>query len=373
LKLFLKKIYNPLSVRNFCVKMDIERRVLEMIRGEKKAPIAMACLAVLSLLYRSVVSLRNMAYDGGVFSSEKLCVPVISVGNVVAGGTGKTPFVHLLASRLQDKVRLGILTRGFRSDIEKSGLVKQIAYGNGPLFSAKHCGDEPYLLAKKISAPIWVGADRTRSGRIAIAQGVNCLILDDAMQHRRLKRDFEIVIVDANDPFSKGRYLPWGLLRDSPKRLKNATLIIVSHVKGDDHFGQIKAAITPLSDSPLIGVRTEVLEKEKFTPRKVGVFCGIGQPARFLQAVRDLNQEIVDTLILKDHAVLSKGQLENFAKRCLQKGAEVLLCTEKDFVKLYSGNASCLDIVAVEVKMKIVAGQEYWDPFIDNILDKVVK
>jgi tetraacyldisaccharide 4'-kinase len=353
--------------------MEIEQRVLEMIREERKAPVAAAGLAMLSLFYRSGVSLRNMAYDSGLFSSEKLPIPVISVGNVVAGGTGKTPFVQLLVSRLQGKVRLGILTRGFRSHIEKMGLIKQIADGNGPLFPAKQCGDEPYLLAKKTNVPIWVGADRVKSGRMAVAQGLNCLVLDDAMQHRRLKRDFEIAIVDGDDPFSKGRYLPWGLLRDSPKRLKNASLIVVSHIKGDDHFRQIEAAITPLSDSPLIGVRTEVLEKERFTPRKVGVFCGIGQPARFLQAVRDLNQEIVDTLILKDHAALKKGQLENFAKRCLEKGAEVLLCTEKDHVKLYPSNASCLDIIAVEVEMKIVAGREHWDRFIDNILDKVIK
>jgi tetraacyldisaccharide 4'-kinase len=161
-----------------------------------------------------------------------------------------------------------------------------------------------------------VGANRVKSGRTAIAEGVNCLLLDDGMQHRRLGRDFEIGVVDGSDPFSGGKFLPWGMLRDSPKRLKNATLIVATHVKDRAHFERVQTQIARYSRAPVVCTCLEVLNKNIFVPRKVGVLCGIGQPARFLQTVRDLNQEIVDTLILNDHEPLHNAQLENFAANC---------------------------------------------------------
>ncbi len=264
------------------------------------------------------------------------------------------------------------MTRGFRSQIEQSGRIEQISKGSGPLLPAGECGDEPFFLAQKTKASIWVGADRILSGRRAIADGANCLLLDDGMQHRRLRRDFEIVIVDGADPFSKGRFLPWGLLRDSPKRLKNASAIVVTHVKDTAHFRRIQTLISPFSRAPLIGTQVEILNKDRFSPRKIGVFCGIGQPSRFLQTARDLNQEIVDTLILRDHGVLQNGQLEKFAKNCHKKGAEALLCTEKDYVKLSPNLSLGLEIIPVGIELKIIAGKEHWEQLIDNILDKVV-
>ncbi|MBS0603423.1 MAG: tetraacyldisaccharide 4'-kinase [Verrucomicrobia bacterium] len=353
--------------------MDLERSILQIIRDEKKAPVAKAGLAALSVVYRGLIAARNFAYDQGLFSSLRLPVPVVSVGNVVVGGTGKTPLVHLLAGALQDKVRLGILTRGFRSQIEKSGHVKQISSGSGPRYSAGECGDEPYFLAQKTRAQVWVGADRRSSGKLAIGEGVNCILLDDGMQHRRLKRDFEIVIVDGSDPFSKGRFLPWGLLRDSPKRLKNADLIVATHVQDQNHYLQLQNSLSVYSRAPVIGTQIDILQKECFSPRKVGVFCGIGQPARFLQTARDLKSEIVDTLILKDHGSVDQGILQAFAEQCKDKGAVALLCTEKDYVKLSPGLRLCLDIVPVGIELKIIAGKEHWEHLIEKILDKVEK
>lgn len=349
--------------------MSIEKAILQIIRGERQVPGVLPCLATLSALYRLALSFRNWAYDRGLFSSEKLPVPVISVGNVTFGGTGKTPLVHLLANLLQEKARLAILTRGYRSQIEKSGALKQISTGEGPLFSPEECGDEPWFLAQKTKASIWVGADRVSSGKRAIAEGANCLLLDDGMQHRRLKRDFEIVVVDGTDPFSQGRFLPRGALRDSPKRLKNAGLIVATHVEDEAHFAQIQKQVSRFSGAPLIGTCTEVVGKEKFSPRKVGVFCGIGQPTHFLQTVRDLNQEIVDTLILNDHEALQSGPLEHFAKQCVEKGAEALLCTEKDYVKLSLPNSLPIDVIPVAIALKITFGKEHWEQYIGNMKD----
>jgi tetraacyldisaccharide 4'-kinase len=355
------------------VVMDFERDLLEMIRGEKKAPLIKGCLAGLSIIYRSVIAARNFAYDRGWLSSVQLPSIVISVGNIIVGGTGKTPFVHLLASQLQQKVRLAILTRGFRSQIEKSGKIQKISSENGPLFSPQECGDEPYFLAQKTKASIWVGADRVASGHLAIKEGAQCLLLDDGMQHRRLKRNFEIVILDGLDPLSRGRFLPLGLLRDSPKRLQAADLIVFTHVKDQAHYLELQKQLHCYTHAPTIATRIEVLNKKSEVPRKVGVFCGIGTPARFLQTVRDLKSEIVDTLILKDHESLQSGQLQKFAENCREKGAEALLCTEKDDVKLFPNPSLCLKIKPIEIQLKIIGGKEHWEKLIENILDRIVK
>ncbi|MGC1877784.1 MAG: tetraacyldisaccharide 4'-kinase [Rhabdochlamydiaceae bacterium] len=353
--------------------MDLEHSLLKIIRGEKKAPILMGGLAALSTLYRSAIAARNLAYDRGWISSIKLPAVVVSIGNIVVGGTGKTPLVHLLASELQSKVQLAILTRGYRSSIERSGRCRQISSGNGPLCQSEECGDEPYFLAQKTRASIWVGGDRVASGRLAIAEGANCLLLDDGMQHRGLKRDFEIVILDGTDPFSKERFLPWGLLRDTPKRLRFADLIVFTHVKDQKHHQQLQKQLSPFTHAPAVAFQIEVLNKQLFPPRKVGVFCGIGKPTHFLQTIRDLKSEIVDTLILKDHASLQKGELRDFAKKCREKGAEALLCTEKDYVKISPDPSLCLKIDPVEIQLKILTGKEHWETLIENILDRIFK
>ncbi len=274
-------------------------------------------------------------------------------------------------------MRLGILTRGFRSEMERSGAMKKISSGKGPICSAKECGDEPYLLAQKTKAHIWVGADRAKSGQLAVKEGIECLLLDDGMQHRRLERDIEIVVIDGSDPLSRGRFLPWGLLRDSPKRLQSADWIVATHVNDFEIYQQVQAVVAHLTSAPMIGTRIEVLNKEQFALLKVGIFCGIGQPAKFLQTVRDLKSEIVDTFILKDHGSLTISQLEKFAKKCRDRGAEALLCTEKDFVKLdriLLANACFpLSIIPVAIELKISFGKEHWDDLIKNILDKVEK
>lgn len=353
--------------------MSLESYLLDMIRGDKKAPLLMGGLAGLSMFYRSLVAARNFAYDRRWLPSVQLPSVVISVGNVVAGGTGKTPLVHLLASELQQKVRLAILTRGYRSQIERSGKVQKISSGNGPLFSPEECGDEPYLLAQKTNAEIWVGADRISSGRLAIQEGAQCLLLDDGMQHRRLKRDFEIAVVDGIDPFSQERFLPWGLLRDSPKRLHSADLIVLTHIKNQKHYKQLRKQLKPLTQAPIIATQIEVLNSNPLIPRKVAVFCGIGKPDRFLQTVRDLKSEIVDTLLLKDHGCLQSGQLQKFAEASRAQGAEALLCTEKDYVKLSPDSSVCLNVEPVEIQLKITEGKEHWEKLIGTILDRIVK
>ncbi len=356
----------------FLLKRDfyvlLEEKVLQIMRGEKKSPLLQSLLAVLSQGYRAGIFLRNKGYDHHLLPSFRLTKTVISIGNVATCGTGKTPFTHLLASLLSSQVELAILTRGFKSAIERSGDNQQIPCLS--MASAEKYGDEPLLLARKTKLPVWVGADRVKSGNLAIQAGANCLLLDDGMQHRRLHRDIEIVLVDGKDPLSKNRFLPYGFLRDSLSRFKTATVVVATHIQDKTHYNRVKTLLAPFSSAPLIGVRTQVLNPP-LPPAKVGVFCGIGQPERFLQTVRDLNQEIVDTLICKDHEIPQVGQLELFARQCLAKGAKALLCTEKDAVKLSLPLSLDLPIIPIEIGLEIVEGESHLQQLIETIVKKV--
>lgn len=349
--------------------MDIEQYVVEVMRSQRKAPLLRPVLGGLSRAYRSLIALRNIGYQKNILTSHALGIPVVSIGNLTVGGTGKTPLVHMLVSELEKKMDLAILTRGFRSGFAKRGEICRISAGTGPLFSAEECGDEPYFLAQKTRSSIWVGADRVESGKRAIEAGAQCLVLDDGFQHRRLKRDVEIVVVDANDPISGGNFLPLGFLRDSPTRLKEADLIVLSHARDEEHVQEIQAELSRYTHSPVMGVRVKVVNSERFTPGKAALFCGIGSPHRFMQTVRDLKQEIVDTLILKDHQKPTPAVLEDFAGRCKEKGARYLLCTEKDSVVF--PQTQHLEIIPVEMQLEIIAGKEHWSRLLENILDKV--
>ena len=328
-------------------------------------------LTSLSYLFRAGVGLRHFAYAKEWISKTQLNVPVISVGNIVLGGTGKTPFVQMLTRALQDFYKTAILSRGFRSQIERSGKVLKISSQGQPLYPAEECGDEPFCLAQETMADIWVGCDRVECGHRAIQDGAQCLILDDGMQHRQLARDIEIVVVDAKDPFSKGRFFPRGLLRDFPSRLKEAHLIVANHIADPAHFTSLQRELKKYTPAPLLGVHVEFTEKERIRHKRAGVYCGIGRPERFIDALRALEVDIVDTLVLLDHRKPEEGQLRRFVDVCQKKGADLILCTMKDYVKLPLKFCCALPLFPVKMKLQISSGKEHWDTLIKNIADRI--
>lgn len=243
--------------------------------------------APFSWIYAVVISIRNFLYDKKIFPAARVDALVISVGNIVAGGTGKTPFVLLLAKTLLPR-KVAILTRG---------------YG----------GDEPLILARRLpQVPIYVGKDRVHLAKQAIQEGAGVLILDDGFQYRKLSRDLDIVLLDGRE---KGHYLPWGFLRDSPKRLQQAGALFV---QGKDYRTKV-SRILDFQEREIPSIRGW----------KIGFFCGIARPEKFRQTLTDLGAEIVSEWILADHEAPSISKLKTFAK-----GLEAILCTEKDFVKL---------------------------------------
>lgn len=326
--------------------MTLESYVLEVMDGKRRGK---TLLHALSYLYQGGVALRNLAYDTRFFSSAKVKVPVISVGNIVVGGTGKTPLVKMLAEELSKTLKVAILSRGYRSKIENSGDVLCI-HAETPV---EVCGDEPFWLACQLpQVAVWVGKNRVASAKRAIEKGAEVLLLDDGMQYRDLQRDMEIVVMDGEDLFGKGYFLPRGLLRDTPLRLKKAALVVVNNAKCHE---KIKEKLSSYTNAPLMFVRMKLQENLK--GKRVGVFCAIGKPTRFLESIKDAGAEVLSTFFKPDHDPFLPEELSLFAQK---SGADMIVCTQKDYVKIPHQFSCSLPILPLQGEFEIVSGKEEW-------------
>lgn len=341
--------------------MGLDTVVLDYIQGRRSSKFVLGLLRCMSLLYGTGVRLRNVFYDKGWAYVEHLPASVISVGNIVAGGTGKTPFVGFLARSLKSRP-VAILSRGYRSKIEASGGVSRISLET----TAALCGDEPFWLASQFpTMAVWVGKDRVKAGKRALQEGAKILILDDGLQYRRLGRNIEIILLDALDLFGGGHFLPRGLLRDSPSRLAKADLIVLNHVQDLSQYEILKSALKALTTAPSIAMR--YVPKVSYQGKRVGVFCGIAKPDRFLTTVKQSGADIAASLFLGDHEGISEEHLKAFAKACKKEGADCLLCTEKDRVKLKTDIHAELPIFSLEAELEIVAGQKAWNELLQKV------
>lgn len=338
-------------------------------------------LKLLSYGYRTGVSVRNFAHDRGLLTTFTPPVPVVvSIGNIVAGGTGKTPVTLLLAEELAEKYSVALLCRGYRSPAEKRDIPLILSRGDGPEYSAAYCGDEPYLLAKRVKkAAVFVGKNRIRASILAAQHGAEIILLDDGMQHRKLARDFEIVVVDAHDPFGKGDFLPRGLLRECPTALNKGDVVVVNNVASIEHLDSVKRRLRSYTSAPIVATAPEVSSIESscglgvptLSGAKVGLFSGIANPKRFRALAEQQGARIVAELNSPDHTLPSVKALKNFALHAQKRGAKFLLCTEKDRVKVETGFECALPIASLNIRLKIISGSTEWNQLIDNIKKRV--
>lgn len=348
----------------------LEHFFSEIISGHRPAGVLKPFLFCLSYLYRWILKYRHFAYDRGWFSTYSSGTLTISVGNITVGGTGKTPFVAFLTKNLEAYAKVAILTRGFRSETEKTKKSLHLIKGKG--ISPGVCGDEPLWLAENTNASIWVGRDRYQSACRARDEGATCLILEDGFQHRRLKRNDEVVLVDAQDPFSSEKLLPYGRLRDLPERLACADLIIATRTKNFNQYRKIKKALVRYTRAPVVAMQTLIVAKPEWRGERWGVFCGIAQPQYFLEDIRSCGVKIVGVEILLDHEPVELPLLKQFMKRCASQGATKIVCTEKDAVKWPRGIEQLpLPVEAIPMHLKIIAGQEHWDQWIRSVKERL--
>lgn len=357
----------------------LEFYFLSVIKGTRKGFIAAVLRFILLLLsfpYRLTVAFRNWLFDHGWLRSYIPPVPlVISIGNITVGGTGKTPVTLMFAEELSSLTQLAILSRGYRSQAENFSIPLLLHKKKGLLHPASLCGDEPHLLAHNLpEVMVIVGKDRYQSSKVAARMGARALILDDGMQHRGIARDLEVIVIDQLDPFGYGYFLPRGLLREGRHSLRRADLIIINHAHDKELSEDIQRQISRYSSAPFIRTCLEVIGifdlKNKPIELKagtnVGIFCGIAHPEYFKKTVEQLGLHVIDELSFPDHDAMNLDKLTLYSKQCLDKKGSILLCTEKDKVKLNDTGGLALTIGWVKTRLRIIEGQEQWQTIMER-------
>lgn len=339
--------------------MKLESHIISIIEGEKEAPISKALMRLVSGGYRTGSLFHRMAYDF-LLPKTRLSLPVISVGNIVAGGSGKTPFIHYLAKELAPK-KVAILSRGYKRKSNKTLVVTEDML-------AEECGDEPKLLKHKLpEVSILVGKDRAYLGLQASALGAEILLIDDGLQHRKLHRDVEIITMEANNLFGGGHFLPYGYLRDSPKSLSYAHLIVLSGVKDKKHFNDIEKKLRKWTDAPIISMKAIYENREEIAGKKVGGFCAIARPQRFFKTLESLGCEVVSSSCKPDHDPFSTKELAILAQQAKEKGAERLVCTEKDAIKWSQALELALPITPLQMVLEPQFGGQHLETLIHGV------
>lgn len=310
-------------------------------------------LPPLSLLYGAVTRTRLSLYRRGTFQTTKLERPVISVGNITTGGTGKTPLVEWVTRTIAAAgKKVCILTRGYgRKDPHLQVIVSD---GYGVLASPSEAGDEPYLLATRLKgmAAVISSADRIAAGREAIKDfGAECFVLDDGFQHLRLARDLNIVTIDATNPWGGGSLLPYGRLRETPEGLSRADCVVLTRCNLVDSVDALRQDILrltgerPIFESQMRGVRVTPLKNGPnglTQASRVAAFCAVGNPSSFFANLRQAGFELALEKSFPDHHVYSQDEIDSLIQSAQETGAESLITTAKDAVKLRTLSFSLL-------------------------------
>ncbi len=322
-------------------------------------------LFFLSFFYRLIINLRNWLYDKQIFTSASLSCPVISVGNITVGGTGKTPCVIMVTKiLLRHGFKPAVISRGYGG--KKGKKVNVVSDGSNILLDAEVAGDEPLMLARALpGVPVITGAKRTAAGSAAVRNfGANIIICDDAFQHRKIARDIDIVLLDYERPFSNGLLLPAGALREPPKSLKRADCLIMTRVDEKAVFNKAAHKIADYFQREVFLSRHVVRDVAKgddaasmpltaLQGKKICAFCGIAQPDSFRKMLVDARAEIISFDAYPDHYAYHSCDVEELKDKFIRCHADYLLTTEKDAVRLekYPSFIKILSILRVEMEI----------------------
>jgi len=295
-------------------------------------------LPPLSALYGAVTRTRLSLYRRGTFHTTKLDRPVISVGNLTAGGTGKTPLVEWIAKTIaREGKKVCILTRGYGRENPQRQVV--VSDSQTILATATEAGDEPYLLATKLlgAAAVISNADRISAGRYAIENfGSNCFVLDDGFQHLRLARDLNIVTIDATNPWGGGQLLPYGRLREPPSGLSRADCVVLTRCDQAQNVDTIRKEVSGLIRGHTVFESTMQPVKNLFPTGPVAAFCAVGNPQSFFTELRQAQYDVVLEKTFADHHAYSQRDVDDLVRAATDAGATGLITTAKDAVKLRS-------------------------------------
>jgi tetraacyldisaccharide 4'-kinase len=307
----------------------------------------------LSSIYASVVAVRNALYDCGVLRTRCLQGPVVSVGNLSLGGSGKTPFVILLGELLRARgVKFDVLSRGYGR--KSRGLLLVDPGGVSPQF-----GDEPLLIARKLQVPVIVGEDRFAAGTFAESRfGQQLHLLDDGFQHRQLHRDFDVVLVTPQD--ATDRLIPAGRLREPLASLRRADAVVLTSGASPESF--------PLNGKLIWRVRRGILPQN--VPRRPVVFCGIARPQNFVLQLRTANVEPAAEAFYRDHHAYTEQDIRDLLALKQKSEAGGFVTTEKDAVNLGFHLSVLQPLSVVPVQMQLADAANALDTILRTVADR---
>jgi tetraacyldisaccharide 4'-kinase len=306
-----------------------------------------------SSIYGVAVRARNALYDRKRLRAKRLNGPVVSVGNLAAGGSGKTPFVMLLGELLKSRgVKFDVLSRGYG---RKSRGVQLVDPGGLP----QQFGDEPLLIARRLQVPVIVGEDRYEGGRFAEDRfGAQLHLLDDGFQHRGLARDFDIVLITPQD--ASDRLLPAGRLREPLNALRRADAVVLASGASEEAF--------PLQGKRMWRVKRGIVAEA--IPARPVVFCGIARPQNFLLQLRAANVEPAAQAFYRDHHAYHEKDVRELLELKQRSEAGGFVTTEKDAVNLGPYLSALTPLTVVRVRMELVDAANGVDTILRKIEDR---
>lgn len=319
-------------------------------------------------MYAWLMSLRNYLFTKQIIKSYELHIPVISIGNISVGGTGKTPHVDLLLKQLVKKYKPAVVSRAYKAQaqsIQKVDLNKKSA--------ALYYGDEPCLLQQKNpEAKVFVGPQKYQTAQWVEKnyQDVNVLVVDDGFQHRKLKRNLDIVLLDTSVPKEHYRLLPWGRLREDLVSLQRADVIILTKTEMASKE-TLKFLLEKIPSDKMIfkswieaskfvfqSVKKEWMEVKQLNAKKAFYFCALAQPQSFIELMqKDYGMEVVGGKAFPDHYAYQEEDLQHIQQAFSQSRADILMTTEKDFIKL-PAHFSCW---VVPIKIKLDREEKFYE------------
>jgi tetraacyldisaccharide 4'-kinase len=358
----------------------------KLVSGQKKgltAVLLRTILVVAATIYALIIRLRNLLYDKDILKAQRIKIPVISIGNITLGGTGKTPLVVWLCNLLQQRnLSCAVLTRGY-----KTHTTRHITSNE----NSDAITDEPALLYENChNVEIIVDPDRVAGAAKAISKfGSKILIMDDGFQHRRLVRDLDIVTIDATRPFGYEKIFPAGLLREPITSLRRAGAVVITRCDqiSENELDKIKQRLRSVNPNILVAqaIHAAVNIKsrdntetsiEQLKGVRIYGFCGIGNPNAFFNTIETLEAVIVGSKIFNDHYKYTPASLEDIYSQARIAEADLILTTQKDWTKIKHLEPVKKDIrlAYLAIEIKFIADQDKLTCLInDTIEGKITK
>lgn len=375
-----------------------ERYAVDVILERREGGRANALKFVLggfAKVYKQAVQIRLGLYRRRLLRPQELGCPVVSVGNLTVGGTGKTPVAEMLARELQRRGRrVAILSRGYKSVPRpfaqrlRNKIFKHldlfppriVSDGKEVLLDSRRAGDEPHMLAKNLPGVcVLVDKDRVKSGLHALRHfGSDVLLLDDGLQYQRLRHRIDVVLVDSQTPFGNEHLLPRGTLREPPANLRRASYIIVtkSGPRPDEALlARLRklnrtAAIIECNHAPRhwqdLGTGAK-FPLDHLKGRHVGAMSGIARPESFEEGVRQLGANVEITKAFADHHRFTKKEILRFLEWCDRRSLDALVTTEKDAVRFPEIDNPPVPMLFLRVEIEILRGREHWEELLSRI------